>query len=83
MSTANGIAFIGPESSLLNKFGDKTLARQLAIDAGVPVVPGTDGECNTHEEVRSFIEDGPDPVGYPVIVKAAHGGTRASTSSCA
>ena len=71
---ANGIAFVGPESSVLNKFGDKTLARQLAIDAGVPVVPGTDGECNTHEEVRSFIEDGPDPVGYPVIVKAAHGG---------
>mmetsp|Transcript_25627 Transcript_25627/g.66531 ORF Transcript_25627/g.66531 Transcript_25627/m.66531 type:complete len:1181 (-) Transcript_25627:28-3570(-) len=71
---ANGIAFVGPESSVLNKFGDKTLARQLAIDAGVPVVPGTDGECNTHEEVRSFIEDGDDPVGYPVIVKAAHGG---------
>ena len=46
---ANGIAFVGPESSVLNKFGDKTLARQLAIDAGVPVVPGTDGECNTHE----------------------------------
>ena len=65
---------MGPESSVLNKFGDKTLARQLAIDAGVPVVPGTDGECNTHEEVRSFIEDGSDPVGYPVIVKAAHGG---------
>jgi pyruvate carboxylase len=71
---ANGIAFVGPESSVLNKFGDKTRARQLAIDAGVPVVPGTDGECNTHEEVRSFIEDGDDPVGYPVIVKAAHGG---------
>lgn len=71
---ANGIAFVGPESTVLNKFGDKTLARQLAIDAGVPVVPGSDGECNTHEEVRSFIEDGEDPVGYPVIVKAAHGG---------
>ena len=34
---ANGIAFVGPESTVLNKFGDKTLARQLAIDAGVPV----------------------------------------------
>ena len=46
---ANGIAFVGPESSVLNKFGDKTLARQLAIDAGVPVVPGTDGECNARK----------------------------------
>ncbi len=71
---ANGIAFIGPESTVLNKFGDKTLARQLAIDTGVPVVPGTPGECNTLEEVRAFIEGGDDPVGYPVIVKAAHGG---------
>ena len=71
---ANGIAFIGPESSVLNKFGDKTLARQLAVDTGVPVVPGTPGECNTLEEVRQFVEGGDDPVGYPVIVKAAHGG---------
>ena len=70
---ANGIAFIGPESSVLNAFGDKTLARDLAIEHGVPVVPGTDGECNTLEEVRAFVEGGPDPCGYPVIVKAAHG----------
>ena len=41
---ANGI--VRGTGIFLNKFGDKTLARQLAIDAGVPVVPGTDGECN-------------------------------------
>jgi pyruvate carboxylase len=71
---ANGIAFIGPESSVLNKFGDKTLARALAIAHDVPVVPGTEGECNTLDEVRAFVEGGADPCGYPVIVKAAHGG---------
>ena len=70
----NGIAFVGPESSVLNKFGDKTLARQLAIDAGVPVVPARMGNATRTKSVRSFIEDGDDPVGYPVIVKAAHGG---------
>ncbi|KAH8066829.1 pyruvate carboxylase [Aureococcus anophagefferens] len=61
-------AYLGYEeivgSSVLNKFGDKTLARQLAVDTGVPVV-GTPGECNTLEEVRAFVEGGDDPVGYP------------------
>lgn len=39
---------------------------------GVPVVPGTDGPVSTLEEARAFIEGG--GVGYPVIIKAAHGG---------
>eukprot|EP00628_Pelagophyceae_sp_CCMP2097_P030687 CAMPEP_0184186368 /NCGR_PEP_ID=MMETSP0976-20121227/387_1 /TAXON_ID=483370 /ORGANISM="non described non described, Strain CCMP2097" /LENGTH=1136 /DNA_ID=CAMNT_0026490657 /DNA_START=46 /DNA_END=3454 /DNA_ORIENTATION=- len=69
-----GIAFVGPKSDVLNKFGDKTLARELAIRHGVPVVPGTPGECNTLTEVRAFVEDGANAVGYPVIIKAAHGG---------
>ncbi|KAJ8600689.1 hypothetical protein CTAYLR_008308 [Chrysophaeum taylorii] len=65
-----GIAFVGPRSEVLNKFGDKTLARNLAIAENVPVVPGTPSEVNTLEEVEEFVAQ----AGYPVIIKAAHGG---------
>eukprot|EP00607_Mallomonas_marina_P006361 CAMPEP_0182425242 /NCGR_PEP_ID=MMETSP1167-20130531/11595_1 /TAXON_ID=2988 /ORGANISM="Mallomonas Sp, Strain CCMP3275" /LENGTH=1188 /DNA_ID=CAMNT_0024605739 /DNA_START=92 /DNA_END=3658 /DNA_ORIENTATION=+ len=67
----NGIAFVGPAYEQLAMFGDKTQARALAIECGVPVVPGTDGEVTTFEEAKTFIDGG---VGYPVIIKAAHGG---------
>lgn len=52
-------------------FGDKTKARELAIRTGVSVVPGTDGPVSTFEAAKAFIDAG---VGYPVIIKAAHGG---------
>lgn len=71
---ANGIAFVGPTVANLEMFGDKTSARETAIKAGVPVVPGTDGPVTTVEQAREFIEGGDQPVGYPVIVKAAMGG---------
>ena len=51
-------------------FADKTSARQAAIDAGVPVVPGSDGALRTKEEVVEFVEG----IGLPVILKAAMGG---------
>jgi hypothetical protein len=64
--------FRGPEPPPKPQtFGDKTKARELAIRVGVPVVPGTDGPVSTLEEARAFIDSG---VGYPVIIKAAHGG---------
>lgn len=50
---------------------DRTKARQLALKVGVPVVPGTDGPVINVEDARAFINNG---VGYPVIIKAAHGG---------
>lgn len=40
----NDITFIGPPSTVLQKMGDKTAARSIAIACGVPVVPGTDGK---------------------------------------
>ena len=70
----NGIRFIGPTVANLEAFGDKTAAREMAIAANVPVVPGTDGPVTTVDQARAFIEGGADPVGYPVIVKAAMGG---------
>eukprot|EP00526_Cylindrotheca_closterium_P003831 CAMPEP_0113649442 /NCGR_PEP_ID=MMETSP0017_2-20120614/26270_1 /TAXON_ID=2856 /ORGANISM="Cylindrotheca closterium" /LENGTH=1229 /DNA_ID=CAMNT_0000561813 /DNA_START=33 /DNA_END=3722 /DNA_ORIENTATION=+ /assembly_acc=CAM_ASM_000147 len=65
-----GIAFVGPTVENLNRFSDKTSAREAAIAAGVPVVPGSDGALTTEEEVVEFVEG----IGLPIIIKAAMGG---------
>lgn len=65
-----GIIFIGPTSKHLDMFGDKVRAREQAIDAGLPVIPGSDGPISSTEEVLTFGEQH----GYPVIVKASLGG---------
>lgn len=67
---AAGIAFVGPDARVLRECGDKTAARKRAIEAGVPVVPGTDGPVGNVEEARAFVAE----AGYPVIIKAAMGG---------
>ena len=64
-----GIIFIGPTSNHLNMFGDKVKAREQAIKAQIPVIPGTDGPVSL-EEVRAFGEQ----YGYPLMIKAALGG---------
>lgn len=65
-----GLIFIGPTSEHLNMFGDKVKARSQAIQAGLPVIPGTDGPVSSLEEVRTFGAK----VGYPIIIKASLGG---------
>ena len=65
-----GIIFIGPLSKHLDMFGDKVKAREQAINAGIPVIPGTDGPVTSVAEVASFGEDH----GYPIIIKASLGG---------
>ncbi len=65
-----GIAFVGPSAQVIEQFGDKTRARQLAQACGVPVVPGTPGPVDDLATARAFAEE----AGYPVLVKAAHGG---------
>ncbi|CAJ0831830.1 1096_t:CDS:2 [Entrophospora sp. SA101] len=65
-----GIAFVGPTPDVIEKMGDKTKARDLAIQCGVPVVPGTPGPISTIEEAENFIAE----YGFPIIVKAAMGG---------
>jgi len=65
-----GIVFVGPTVENLNRFADKTSARQAAIDADVPVVPGSDGALETKEDVVEFVEG----IGLPVIIKASMGG---------
>mmetsp|Transcript_25583 Transcript_25583/g.36030 ORF Transcript_25583/g.36030 Transcript_25583/m.36030 type:complete len:1234 (+) Transcript_25583:227-3928(+) len=65
-----GITFVGPTVDNLNTFSDKTSARNAAIAAGVPVVPGSDGPLKDAKEVTEFVEG----IGLPVIIKAAMGG---------
>ncbi|WP_188205670.1 pyruvate carboxylase [Alkalibacillus aidingensis] len=65
-----GITFIGPSSDMLNTFGDKVKAREQAIKAKIPVIPGTDGPVASIEEVESFVEQH----GLPIMIKAALGG---------
>ncbi|MCG7334194.1 pyruvate carboxylase [Sporosarcina sp. ACRSM] len=65
-----GIIFIGPTSKHLDMFGDKVKAREQAINAGIPVIPGSDGPVTSVEEVANFGETH----GYPIIIKASLGG---------
>ncbi|MCU1336794.1 MAG: pyruvate carboxylase subunit [Bryobacterales bacterium] len=67
---AAGIVFIGPPAEAIRKLGSKTAARQLAIAAGAPVVPGTERALSDWQEARAAADD----LGYPVLLKAAAGG---------
>ncbi|WP_174613127.1 pyruvate carboxylase [Virgibacillus ihumii] len=65
-----GIIFIGPTSNHLNMFGDKVKAREQAIKADIPVIPGSDGPVASLNEIEAF----GDQHGYPIIIKASLGG---------
>ncbi|XP_076758922.1 pyruvate carboxylase isoform X1 [Xylocopa sonorina] len=65
-----GIRFIGPSPKVVQQMGDKVAARQAAIEAKVPIVPGTDGPVTTSDEAMAFCVKH----GLPVIFKAAYGG---------
>lgn len=65
-----GLTFIGPTSEHLNMFGDKVKARDQAVQAEIPVIPGSDGPVSGLEEIRDFGEKH----GYPLMIKAAMGG---------
>ncbi|KAJ3114100.1 pyruvate carboxylase [Phlyctochytrium bullatum] len=65
-----GIAFVGPSAEVIEACGDKTKARALAISAGVPVVPGSNGPVDTLADAEKFVL----AHGLPVIIKAANGG---------
>eukprot|EP01051_Picozoa_sp_SAG22_P002864 SAG22_NODE_132_length_18535_cov_8.178021_6_plen_768_part_00 len=66
----NGIVFVGPTVENLKTFGDKTAARAQAIKCGVPVIEGTPEAVKDSADAKAFT----DRVGFPVIIKAAHGG---------
>ena len=67
---AHDMAFIGPTAHHIRIMGDKITAKQTVADAGIPVVPGSDGGVETLEEARQVAKK----VGFPLLVKAAAGG---------
>ena len=68
--TNAGIKFIGPESQVMARMGDKVAARRSAIEAGLPVIPGTDHALSSPREAYNFCREN----GTPVMLKAAFGG---------
>ncbi|HKY31507.1 MAG TPA: acetyl-CoA carboxylase biotin carboxylase subunit [Candidatus Polarisedimenticolia bacterium] len=67
---AAGLVFIGPPAEAIAAMGDKVRARKLMKEAGVPLVPGTEGPVASAAELRSQAA----AIGYPVLIKAAAGG---------
>jgi len=65
-----GITFVGPPAVVLQALGDKTAARNLAVQCGVPVVPGTANGVSELSQLQAFVAEH----GLPIIVKAAMGG---------
>lgn len=65
-----GINFVGPSPALIRDMGLKTVAKSMAIEAGLPLVPGSAGPVATAQDAMDFAKK----VGFPVILKASAGG---------
>ena len=66
----SGLTFIGPRPDQIARMGDKAVAKETMRNAGVPVVPGSEGAVATIEEARKIA----DETGYPLLIKASAGG---------
>jgi acetyl-CoA carboxylase biotin carboxylase subunit len=66
----NDITFIGPKPEVMERVGDKAIARDLMQKAGLPLLPGTIEPVGTEGEAQEIA----DSIGYPVIIKAVAGG---------
>jgi len=64
------IKFIGPKAEVIQLMGDKIKARELVKQAGVPLVPGSEGNVNSYEQALEVARE----MGYPLMIKAAAGG---------
>ncbi|MGE5289972.1 MAG: acetyl/propionyl/methylcrotonyl-CoA carboxylase subunit alpha [Micromonosporaceae bacterium] len=65
-----GLTWIGPPPQAISQLGDKVTARQIAMRAGAPLVPGTGGAVSSAAEITAFAREH----GLPVAIKAAFGG---------
>lgn len=70
MVEEQGKVFIGPPPEAIEKMGDKAVARETVVKAGVPVVPGSPGAVGDGETALKTAAE----IGYPVIIKASAGG---------
>jgi acetyl-CoA carboxylase biotin carboxylase subunit len=70
MVEEHGFTFIGPSSEHIRMMGDKIVAKETMIAAGVPCVPGSAGSLEDPETVRATAKS----IGYPVLIKASGGG---------
>jgi len=66
----NKLIFIGPGAAAIRAMGSKSAARQIMQKAGVPVLPGYDGD----QQDPSFLQQQADRIGYPLLIKAVAGG---------
>lgn len=67
---AHNIIFVGPTPEQIRAMGDKAEAKRLMREAGVPVIPGSDGVVEDLDEAIKIAKD----IGYPVMIKATAGG---------
>lgn len=65
-----GIIFIGPSPEVIDRMGDKIKARETMIEAGIPVVPGTEESVKNETDALNAINE----IGLPVMIKASAGG---------
>ncbi len=65
-----GMTFIGPSGDVIDQMGNKSVAREMMIKAGVPVVPGSPGSIKDEKEGKQIAKQ----IGYPVLIKASAGG---------
>jgi acetyl-CoA carboxylase, biotin carboxylase subunit len=70
VARSSGFEFIGPSPEAMEKLGDKNTARKMAIEAKVPVVPGSDGLIEDNAIAVKVAKE----IGYPVLIKATAGG---------
>jgi acetyl-CoA carboxylase biotin carboxylase subunit len=66
----NGLNFVGPSPELIRNMGIKTIAKKMAIDAGLPLVPGSAGAVADVHAALDYAKK----IGYPVLLKASAGG---------
>lgn len=66
----SGLVFIGPRAEVIDALGDKISAKDIALKAGVPVVPGHNRPVEELGEIRRLMAE----IGYPVLLKPAAGG---------